>query len=108
MTEEDTLEALQLTRTYVPKWGAYAWRNASGQRHREHGPAIEWADGSKEYFVNGRRHRTDGPAVEYSDGSKAWYFNDKLHRTDGPAVEWADGTKQWFLNGKIKRKISQI
>ena len=25
--------------------------------HREDGPAIEWANGGKEYFLNGKRHR---------------------------------------------------
>ena len=45
-------------------------------------------------------HRTDGPAVEYADGSKVWYLNGHRHRTDGPAVEWADGYKEWWLNGE--------
>ena len=43
-------------------------------------------------------HRTDGPAVEYSNGTKFWYLNGRLHRTDGPAVEWPDGTEEWFIN----------
>lgn len=45
-------------------------------------------------------HREDGPAVEYTDGSKEWWVNEKLHREDGPATEYADGTKEWWLNGK--------
>ena len=72
----------------------------NGQRHRTDGPAIEWADGAKEWYLNGQRHRTDGPAIEYADGSKYWWFNGQLHRTDGPAVDCADGTKEWHLNGK--------
>jgi hypothetical protein len=47
---------------------------------------------------NGKRHREDGPACEYSDGSKGWYLNDELHREDGPAVEWEDGDKVWYLD----------
>ena len=43
--------------------------------HREDGPAIEYADGDKEWYLNGKRHREDGPAIEYSDGYKAWYLN---------------------------------
>ena len=46
------------------------------------------------------RHREDGPAVERADGYKEWYLNDQLHREDGPAVEYADGSKYWFLNDK--------
>jgi len=29
-------------------------------------------DGSKEWFLNGQRHREDGPAVEYANGHKEW------------------------------------
>jgi hypothetical protein len=46
------------------------------------------------------RHREDGPAVEYADGSIAWYLNGKLHREDGPAFEGVNGYKSWYLNGK--------
>jgi len=69
-------------------------------RHREDGPAVEWANGSRAWFLNGERHREDGPAVEYANGYKEWYLNDQLHREDGPAVEYADGSKYWFLNDK--------
>jgi len=48
----------------------------------------------------GQYHRTDGPAVEWADGTKQWCIHDKLHRTDGPAVEYANGTKQWYFKGK--------
>ena len=42
-------------------------------------------------------HREDGPAVEWSDGSKEWWFNGKLHREDGPAIEDNNGNKTWYL-----------
>ena len=50
-------------------------------------------------------HREDGPAVEFTDGYKAWYINGKRHREDGPAIEYVSeteyvsGTKEWFING---------
>jgi hypothetical protein len=25
--------------------------------------------------LNGQLHRTDGPAIEYADGDKSWYLN---------------------------------
>ena len=28
------------------------WHNAAGQRHRLDGPALEWASGSKQWFVD--------------------------------------------------------
>ena len=72
----------------------------SGERHREDGPAFECANGRKEWWLNGNLHREDGPAVEWADGEKSWYLNGELHRVDGPAVEWADGEKSWYLNGE--------
>ena len=74
-----------------------------GEQHRLDGPAVEDTDGSKYWFVNGYRHRIDGPAIIGTDGSKQWYVNDKLHRLDGPAVEWSEGRKEWFVNGKRHR-----
>tara|TARA_R110002020_G_scaffold461437_1_gene680371 strand:- start:288 stop:590 length:303 start_codon:yes stop_codon:yes gene_type:complete len=56
--------------------------------------------GTKFWYLNGKRHREDGPAVEYAGGSKHWYFNGKRHREDGPAIEYADGSKFWYLNDK--------
>jgi len=51
--------------------------------------------------LNNERHRTDGPAIEWIDGSKVWYLmNGERHRTDGPAVENANGNKYWYLNGR--------
>ena len=52
-----------------------------------------------EWYLNGKYHREDGPAIEYADGSKSWYLNDQRHREDGPATEWTDGSKSWYLNG---------
>ena len=73
------------------------WLN--GKRHRVDGPAREWADGTKQWWLNGKLHRVDGPAYEGADGEKEWYLNGKRHRVDGPAIEYADGTKEWYLNG---------
>jgi hypothetical protein len=58
--------------------------------------------GSKFYFKDKAMnilHREDGPAIEYASGTKAWVLNNRLHREDGPACEYADGSKYWYLNG---------
>jgi hypothetical protein len=69
--------------------------------HRLGGPAREYADGSREWWVNGKRHRLDGPAIEYADGSREWWVNGKPHRLDGPAWEHADGgTRAWYIEGE--------
>ena len=69
-------------------------------RHRKDGPAIEWANGDKSWYLNGKCHREDGPAIEYDDGGKEWFINGKLHREDGPAAEYVNGNKWWYINGK--------
>ena len=66
--------------------------------HREDGPAIELADGTKCWYLHGKRHRIYGPAIEYANGDKRWYLHGKRHRIDGPAVEAVDGFKAWWLN----------
>jgi hypothetical protein len=34
--------------------------------------------GDKRWLLHGSLHREDGPAIEYHDGSKSWFLNDKL------------------------------
>ena len=34
-------------------------------------------DGTKFYYKNGEYHREDGPAIEYTNGVKYWYLNGK-------------------------------
>ena len=31
--------------------------------------------GTKSWWLNGKCHREDGPAMEFADGTKAWYRN---------------------------------
>jgi len=59
--------------------------------------------GSKFYYKDKAMtmfHREDGPAIEWWNGTKSWYINGKRHREDGPAIEWAYGDKTWALNGE--------
>ena len=34
-------------------------------------------NGDKHWCLNGKLHREDGPAIERADGSKSWYLNDE-------------------------------
>ena len=81
----------------VDKYGTKRWY-LHGSRHREDGPAVEYAGGAKEWWLHGKRHREDGPAYEYADGTKEWSLHGNRHREDGPAREWVNGRKEWFLN----------
>jgi len=39
-------------------------------------PEID-ADGTRRWYKNEELHRVDGPAVESADGSKEWWINGK-------------------------------
>jgi hypothetical protein len=58
-------------------------------------------DGNVYYYdYFGQLHRTDGPAIEYANEDKSWYMHGVHHRTDGPAIIWGDtGRKEWWVNG---------
>lgn len=71
-----------------------------GKCHRLDGPAIEYADGRKEWYVNGERHRVGGPAIECINGCPDYWRNDNLHHpNDEDVISRSDNA--WFLNGKL-------
>jgi len=78
---------------FLPAKGKCYW-------HRIDGPAIEYQDGTKYWYIDNKLHRLDGPAIERADGSKFWYIDRKRHRLNGPAIEYADGTKEWWIDDK--------
>jgi hypothetical protein len=48
--------------------------------HREDGPSViylnaGYSGGSKMWHRNGMLHRDDGPAVEFGDGRRSWYIS---------------------------------
>lgn len=61
-------------------------------------------DDEGKYYYSDKKmtllHHEDGPACEYVDGTKFWYLNDKCHREDGPAIEYSNGHKLWYFDGK--------
>ena len=76
------------------------WLIPNEKLHRTDGPAVEWADGSKEWHLKGKLHREDGPAIEGANGRKEWWLNGKRHRVDGPAIIYPNGRKEWYFNGE--------
>nr|WP_297502381.1 hypothetical protein [Ferrovum sp.] len=88
----------------IKQYGDEFWRNANGDLHRENAPAIERANGDKEWYQNGLRYREDGPSIDCVSGYRAWYRNGQLHREDGPAVERADGTVEYWINDGLHRE----
>jgi len=68
----------------------------SKESGREEFTQSEWGRNLRDRCL----HREDGPAKEYEDGTKAWFLNNKRHREDGPAIEYGDdGGGDWYING---------
>ena len=87
----------------VDEYGTRRYYNVAGRLHRDNGPAVEYASGSKAWYQNGKRHRDVGPAVERMDDIMAWYQNGRRHRVDGPAIVHANGAQEWYHNGRRHR-----
>ena len=100
MSEQDVFDALRY-RVEVAKDGTRRYYNNAGELHRDAGPAVEYANGRKEWWQNGQLHRTDGPAIINRRRGKYWYQYNRLHRIDGPAIVWDDGDEWWYINGVI-------
>ena len=91
--------------------------------HRDIDSAVEWDNGTKEWYYKGKLHRENKPAIvcekykkrkkepgELIHGpqliayiKKAWYHHGKCHRIGAPAVEMSDGTKEWYINDLLHR-----
>ncbi len=73
-SDDELAELLTLTLT-VDQWGTRRYRNSQDELHRQHGPAVEWVDGTRRWWLNGQRHRIDGPAIECESGHREWYLD---------------------------------
>lgn len=100
----------QVSRTDMPeidengnKWWGYNMGDFFHTHRKNDLPAIEWANGDKEWWIGGKRHRVGKPAVITLLGNKTWWRHGKLHREDGPACEFTNGSKEWYINGKRHR-----
>lgn len=51
------------------------YHNDKGQLHRIDGPAIEWVNGTKEWWLNGMCHNLHGLAIRRPDGSGEYWVN---------------------------------
>jgi len=87
---------------HINKYGhkLYYKDRAMTIRHRLDGPAVEYTDAYKAWYVDGQLHRLDGPAFESADGRKYWYVDGRPHRLDGPAIEYTNGHKAWYVDGQ--------
>ena len=80
----------------IDKLGNKIWKLPNGNYHREDGPAVEWGNGDKSWWLNDLRHREDGPAIDNGDDYKWWYLNN---------VEY---TEQEYKRKTRSRKLSKL
>ena len=57
-----------------------------------------FANGDKYWCLDGEYHREDGPAIEYVDGERGWYLNDKS-LTEDEFNEAMNPTKELTVSG---------
>lgn len=72
--------------------------NLNGEIIRVKKPANKWSDG---------RHRQDGPAIEYADGSKVWYF-EKIPWYFEKKTQIQREYELWRLNIELHREEENI
>ena len=53
----------------------------------------------KTWYVNGKIHREDGPAIEYANGEKFWYLNDTKYSEE----EFNQWRIKKLLNDKLQQ-----
>lgn len=85
------------TKMYINEYGDKLWRNEKGELHREDGPAIEYPDGYKQWYINGKRHRADGPAIEGLYQLKKKYTSTNDYLLD---VVKANSYNKWYYDGQ--------
>jgi len=80
-------------------------KDDSGQFHSYNDePAIEYVDGSKEWYKHGKFHRDNGYATINKYKTKKYYRDGLLHRDGGPAIKMESGTQYWYKNGLLHRE----
>ena len=87
--------------------GNKRWYNSDGQLHREDGPAIEWADGTKEWWINGKLHREDGPAFEDVGGYKEYWVNGEQVNKEDVIKQRIMPIKQSVTSGLLKMVVKK-
>ena len=67
--KEEDREVISNMKTYHMEWSEARDKKITG--------LVIDRRGDKHWYLNGIWHRENGPACEWADGYKAWYLNDK-------------------------------
>lgn len=85
--------------------GEEVWRNFLGKLHREDGPAVIDANGTKAFYIDGRLHNDFGPALQnVEEGLFQFFLNGKWLSFEDfikTRVGWTDAQKvEFYLKWK--------
>jgi hypothetical protein len=72
---------------------------------QEHGKeyVVEICDnGDKHWSYLGKRHRDYGPASQYANGSKYWFKDNLWCRYDGCALDWLENGRYYYIDDNTK------
>ena len=74
-----------------------------------------YENGSRMWRLNGQRHREDGPAIEWADGTKSWYLNgnwlteeEHKRRTSGITMDDALAAGDGVLLREQAERIAEL
>lgn len=71
----ETYKDMQSQPRHYRDHGETAWMNEAGKFHRIGGPAQEFDNGDKVFWVNGLRHNEEAAAIQLADGRNFFYLN---------------------------------
>jgi hypothetical protein len=94
----ETYKDMQSQPRHYRDHGETAWFNDAGKFHRIGGPADEFDNGDKVFYVNGLRHNEDGAAIQLANGQNYFYLNGK----ELTEKKWAQEVK------KLKPQAPQV
>ncbi len=84
----------------INKFGTIIYYNEQDQCHREDGPALEYTNGEKYWYINNLLHRIGGPAEILSCGTRIWRKNGLKHKLNAPAVIYRLGKIEFWEFGR--------
>ena len=64
--------------------------------------------GLKAWTLNGELHREDGPAIEWSDGTKKWWINGKEIDLEQVIKDHPEGYGPWTSSDLAKLKLKYM
>lgn len=92
----ETFKDLKSEPRHYRDHGETAWLTEDGKFHRIGGPADEFDNGDKVFYVNNKRHNEEGAAIQLADGRNFYY----LEGVEMTQKQWAKEVKKYAPKAK--------